>query len=344
MQKAIEYALIVKNKTRLETLLEKYNTKAQTQFYIESLGSDYSDYELEHEQFMQTLNYVQRQINSVLKSKIVEREFLPNLITSEKELIIVIGQDGLVANTAKYVNGLPIIAINPDPKRYDGVLLPFTQADFLAGVKSVISNTHQLKQIYLAEAVLNDGQRILAFNDLYIGASTHISSRYKLTYNKHTETHSSSGIIVSTKAGSTGWMSSIFNMYYSVKKFISSSKPKNLKKINENEVISSSSLQKGNASKSNSVNHDWSCNNNLNDNELIFVVREAFKSQRTQTSLSIGLVTEDNPLVIESLMPKSGVIFSDGIENDFIVFNSGSVVTIKPAKEIAHLVLNATKR
>ena len=31
----IEYAIIVKNKTRLETLIERFNTKEQAKFYIE---------------------------------------------------------------------------------------------------------------------------------------------------------------------------------------------------------------------------------------------------------------------------------------------------------------------
>ena len=32
---SIEYAIIVKNKTRLEALIERFNTKAQAKFYIE---------------------------------------------------------------------------------------------------------------------------------------------------------------------------------------------------------------------------------------------------------------------------------------------------------------------
>ena len=53
---SVEYAIIVKNKTRLESLIERFNTKAQAKFYIERLGGNFDDYVLEHETFHQSLN------------------------------------------------------------------------------------------------------------------------------------------------------------------------------------------------------------------------------------------------------------------------------------------------
>src|SRR5262245_46972885 len=135
---SIEYAIIVKNKTRLETLIERFNTKAQAKFYIERLGGNFDDYVLEHETFHQSLQSLQAQLSKVLKNKLVERSFVPNYIFTEKYLIIVIGQDGLVANTAKYSKGVPIVAVNPDKVRYDGVLLPFDTSNFIYGVDKVL--------------------------------------------------------------------------------------------------------------------------------------------------------------------------------------------------------------
>jgi NAD kinase len=303
---SFEYAIIVKNKTRLESLIERFNTKAQAKFYIESLGGNFEDYELEHEIFQNSLNSLQTQLSKVVKNKTVERVYLPSFIFSEKNLIVVIGQDGLVANTAKYAKGCPIVAVNPDKARYDGVLLPFDTTDFVVGVENVLSNQYHSKTMRFAEAKLNDGQRLLAFNELFIGASSHISARYKITFNQNTEEHSSSGLIISTSAGSTGWLSSIFNMAYGVTNmFEKKLKPKRPK---------------------------------LNENELLFAVREPFESIRTQTGITIGIIKNQNHLTIESLMPTSGVIFSDGIETDFLKFNSGSIATIGIAPETAKIV------
>lgn len=307
----VEYAIIVKNKTRLESLIERFNTKAQAKFYIERLGGNFEDYVFEHDTFLSSLTSLQTQLSKVIKHKTVERTFLPSFIFSEKNLIVVIGQDGLVANTAKYSKGVPIVAVNPDKQRYDGVLLPFNTDNFIEGVENVISNQFQFKTMRFAEAKLNDGQRLLAFNDLFIGASTHISARYKISFNNNTEEQSSSGLIVSTPAGSTGWLSSVFNMAYGVTgMFEKNLKPKRPK---------------------------------LKESELLFAVREPFQSIKTQIGISVGIIKNEHFLTIESLMPMSGVIFSDGIESDFLKFNSGSIATIGIAKETAKIVTNVNK-
>lgn len=305
---SIEYAILVKNKTRLELLIERFNTKAQARFYIERSGGNFNDYESEHEQFYASLSQVQRQLSVVVKNKVVERSFLPSFLFSNKQVIVVVGQDGLVANTAKYVNELPIVAINPDANRYDGVLLPFNPGNFITAIENVINNKFKYRTVSFAEAKLNDGQRLLAFNDLFIGASSHISARYKISFNNRTEEHSSSGIIVSTKAGTTGWLSSIFNMTYGMQRFLE-------RDSTQKRVI------------------------NLNDNQLMFVVREPFASKRTQVDIQAGILSGQSTLVIESLMPNNGVIFSDGIEADFLKFNSGSIAIIGEAQEKAKLVL-----
>lgn len=303
----IEYAIIIKNKTRLESLIERFNTKAQAKFYIESFKGNFEDYELEHDNFYNSLSIVQRELTKIIKTKLIERSFLPSFIFNDKQLAIVIGQDGLVANAAKYVNGLPIVAINPDKERYDGVLLPFGVDDFIPAVEGVMRGTYQSRDTSFAEAKLNDGQRLLAFNDLFIGASSHISAQYKITYKSLTEEHSSSGIIVSTQAGSTGWLSSIFNMANGMQRFLTrqNTKRKHVK---------------------------------FNENQLLFAVREAFASKKTQTDIQMGILNNSQKLCIESFMPNHGIIFSDGIETDFLKFNSGSIATIGIAAEKARLV------
>ena len=301
-----EYAIIVKNKTRLESLIERFNTKAQAKFYIERLGGNFADYEAEHDTFHHSLISLQTKLSKLIKNKTVERVYLPSFIFSEKNLIVVIGQDGLVANTAKYANNCPIIAVNPDKSRYDGILLPFNTSNFVSAVEKVMAGRYKVKTVGFAEAKLNDGQRLLAFNDLFIGVSSHVSARYKISYNNQMEEQSSSGLIVSTRAGSTGWLSSVFNMAYGVTGlFETDLQPKRPQ---------------------------------LQDDELLFAVREPFQSVRTQIGITAGIIRDQENLRIESLMPANGVIFSDGIETDFLKFNSGAIATIGMAKETAKLV------
>ena len=305
---SIEYAIIIKNKTRLETLIERFNTKAQAKFYIERSGGNFLDYEKEHEVFHEALNLVQRNVSGVVKNKIVDRVYLPSFIFNENQVVITVGQDGLVANTAKYVKQVPIVAVNPDRTRFDGILMPFNPEDLVQVIEKVLNNSYQSRLTSFAEAKLNDGQRLLAFNDLYIGASSHVSARYQITYNKITEEQSSSGIIVSTQAGSSGWLSSVFNMTYGIHKYI------------EKDHYSKKYVK-------------------LKDNQLMFAVREPFASKRTQVETVTGIISANIKLVVQSFMPNNGIIFSDGIESDFLHFNSGAIATIGIAAEKANLVI-----
>jgi hypothetical protein len=160
----------------------------------------------------------------------------------------------------------------------------------------------------MAEAALGDGQRLLAFNDLFIGAKSHVSARYRISFGKAGEPQSSSGVIVSTGAGSTGWLSSIFNMAAGVAASFG-----------------------GQAARP--VRLDWE------DRRLVFVVREPFVSRHSRADIVAGLVAEGTDLVLESLMPSGGTIFSDGVEQDYLSFDSGAVAKIRVAPQRASLVV-----
>jgi len=223
-------------------------------------------------------------------------------------VIVTVGQDGLVANTAKYVGDLPIVAVNPDPARFDGILLPFGVGDVARAVDAVASDRADLRSVTMAAATLNDGQHLVAFNDLFIGASSHVSARYHIEHRGKEEEHSSSGVLVSTGAGSTGWMSSVMNMTRGVSRLLGA----------------------GTGRKAVTMSWDapW----------LLFVVREPFRSRTSGASIVTGQVNDKSPLVIESHMPTGGVIFSDGVESDFLRFNSGARATISVAAQQARLV------
>ena len=164
----IERVIIVRDKTRLEQLIERFNTKAQAKFYLERSGGDYAMYEVEHRRFYEALAAVTTILQPLIKYKIVERQYLPSYLFAESELVLVLGQDGLVANCAKYVGALPLVGVNPDPEAYDGVLLPFGVDQVGTVVRRVQEEQHQVRQVTLAQAQLQDGQRLLAFNDLFI--------------------------------------------------------------------------------------------------------------------------------------------------------------------------------
>src|SRR6266571_5474633 len=209
---ALEKIIIVTRRTRLQELVARFNTKAQARFYIEHSGGNFSDYELEDDEYHRSYDLLSRSLDTGLKLQVIDREFLPTFMFMPQDIVVTLGQDGLVANAAKYVKGQPIIAVNPSPRIFDGVLLPFLPGGVAGAVDRLVREKAVIRGVTMAEAKLTDGQSLLAFNDLFIGPKTHVSARYRIVWSGKSEPQSSSGVLVSTGAGSTGWLSSVFNM------------------------------------------------------------------------------------------------------------------------------------
>ncbi|MCG8672766.1 MAG: hypothetical protein MI867_25420, partial [Pseudomonadales bacterium] len=117
--------VLITRKTRYEELIEQYNTESQAAFVIESRGDSFKEYKQEHSEYHDAIYDVSKSIQQCCRLQAIDRLFLPNFIFGKDDIIVVIGQDGLVANALKYLQGQAVIAINPDPTRYDGMLLPF---------------------------------------------------------------------------------------------------------------------------------------------------------------------------------------------------------------------------
>jgi NAD kinase len=307
-QAGFEKVVVITRKTRLAELVERFNTRAQAKFYIEHAGGDFREYELEDDAYRGATETVRRSVEVGLKVQLVDRSLVPTFTFLPQDIVVTLGQDGLVANTAKYVGRQPIVAVNPDRERFDGILLPFSPEQTKEMVEKVARQQYRVRPVTLAEARTNDGQRLLAFNDLFIGAQSHVSARYRIKWAGASEPQSSSGILVSTGAGSTGWMSSVFNMTAGVEGLLGGRKMK-------------------------PVYFPWE------DRRLLFVVREPFVSKHSKANVVAGWIEASHKLELESQMPSGGVIFSDGMEADYVAFNSGTQVTVGAAAEAAQLVV-----
>jgi hypothetical protein len=68
----------------------------------------------------------------------------------------------------------------------------------------------------MVEAVLDDGQRLLALNEVFVGHASHQTARYTLRCPAGEERQASSGIVITTGTGATGWGRSIARERHSV--------------------------------------------------------------------------------------------------------------------------------
>lgn len=302
--------VLITRKTRLEELTARYGTASQAKFYVEHLGADFGEYLDEHENYLSCRKRVTEALGNISRLQVVERSFLPNFIFATDDVVVVLGQDGLVANVMKYLDGQPLVGVNPDPARWDGVLLPFAPRDAGLAAAGVLSGKMRTREVTMARARLKDGQTIYAVNDLFIGPRSHTSALYTLRSGEREERQSSSGIIVSTGLGSTGWMRSL--------------------------IVGAEGIVRGEGGGAvKSRYRPIPCDAGF----LTFTVREPFPSRHSEAGVIIGRIDERRPFSVMSHMAENGVIFSDGIEADYLAFSSGMEVNVGVADRKGLLVV-----
>jgi NAD kinase len=317
---ARDKVVVVTRKTALDELVERFNTRDQARFYIEHMGSRFDDYQAAHDTYHAAISFLRQAMPRRVQSQWIDRSFLPTFDFELADVVVILGQDGLVVNAAKYLSDQLVVALNPDPARIDGVLLPFPFVDAARAIELALGarnkRTNGLKvwrDIAMAHAALNDGQSILAVNDLFVGQKTHVSARYRIRFDGREEDQSSSGIIVSTGAGSTGWHRSILTGAAGIVEA----------RVPDERIHDLRDRYR----------FDWEAR------YLVFHVREPFISKTSGADLVSGRIDRDKLLEVVSHMPQNGVIFSDGVEEDRLEFNSGAIARIGLADRTLRLVV-----
>jgi hypothetical protein len=292
-------AVVVRRPTEYELLLGRHATRGQAAFFLKSRGQDLNAVEAEHARMHAALTSALTAIPAAWHRSVVLRDDLHRFLFEDRDVVIAVGQDGLVANIAKYVASQPVLGVNPLPQRYDGVLARFAP-EAVADALARMAGGHEplVQPRTMVEAKLDDGQTLIALNELFVGHRSHQSARYRIRWSEREERHSSSGVIVTTGTGATGWARSV-----------------NLARANRLELPKPV------------------------ERAVAFFVREAFPSKATGTSLVAGTCAEGLALELVSEMNDGGVIFGDGIEDDHLGFGWGQRLTIGVASRTLQLVV-----
>jgi NAD kinase len=201
--------VVVARATEYEELLRRHGTRAQAEFFLKSRGQTLASTDERHAKQQEAMRLVLAAIPSTWRRSRVDRRDLSRFVFEPEDVLVAVGQDGLVANMAKYLSGQRVVGVNPDPATYDGVLVRHRGAD----AREVLVATHagktKLEERTMVQLSLDDGQRLLALNELFLGHRSHQSARYRIRARGVEERQSSSGTIVATGTGATGWAKSI---------------------------------------------------------------------------------------------------------------------------------------
>ncbi|MDJ0970243.1 MAG: hypothetical protein QNJ06_10180 [Kiloniellales bacterium] len=202
-------AVVVTRETDYEALLARHATREQARFFLESRGQTLEAAEVRHDRLQSALQQVRAAIPLDWRRSLIRRGDLDRFLFGPEDVVVAVGQDGLVANLAKYLDGQPVLGINPEPEVNPGVLVPLLPAVAGELLLPAAEGAADLEPRTMAEARLDDGQSLLALNEIFVGHRSHQSARYQLAGDGQVEEQSSSGIIVATGTGATGWARSI---------------------------------------------------------------------------------------------------------------------------------------
>lgn len=303
--------VIVMRPTRLDQLVARFNTIQQAKFYVEHLQGDFADYEREHTRYYEALEKTVEGADKVARVHRINWLQLPNFLFGPDDIVATVGQDGLIVNALKYLGSQLIIGFNSDAARWDGVLAQFSPEEAASILRRCLDGKINTRRITRGVVELSDKQKLYAVNDFFVGVSNHSSARYRLIFGDREETHSSSGVIVSTPLGRSAWMRSILTGASNIVNGISKQRI--------------SITEKGKKA--------W------DGDTLFFAVREPFPSVSSKTDLVFGKIDRKTGFTIESKMGENGIIFSDGIQADFLHFNYSVRATFGIAPEKGILVM-----
>jgi NAD kinase len=292
-------AVLVHRRTELQELLHRHGTRGQAAFFLASRDRHIEDVAARHHAVQAAITVVTSAIPADWRRGMVERADLPRFLFEPGDVIIAVGQDGLVANLSKYLDRQIVVGINPEPGRNPGILVPHppeAAPALLAAASSPLAGDHA-EQLSMVQALTDDGQQLTALNEIYIGQASHQTARYSLALpNGHSEPQASSGLIVSTGTGATGWCRSAWLERKSTL------------------ILPAPAEQR-----------------------LAWFVREAWPSPATGTTCTEGDLTAGQSLTLSAESDQL-VLFGDGIESDAISLAWGQATRIHLATQTLSLL------
>ncbi|WP_371668640.1 hypothetical protein OG985_13800 [Streptomyces sp. NBC_00289] len=205
--------VLVHRTTEYEELVARHGTHGQAAFFLSSRGRDIEEIAERHRRARRALAEVASAVPLTWRQARVERSDLDRFLFAPEDVVVVVGQDGLVANAAKYLAGQPVVGIDTEPGRNPGVLVRHRPADAARLLPAAHATGTPVDELTMVEAVADDTQRLVALNEIYLGAVGHQTARYRLGLEDDrgvVEAQASSGVLVGTGTGATGWIRSVW--------------------------------------------------------------------------------------------------------------------------------------
>lgn len=287
--------VVVTRETELDALLKAHGTRGGAAFFLKSRGQKLEDVDHRHQGLHAAVDMTLGQIPLNWRRARVDRDSLDRFLFEPSDIVVTVGQDGLVANVAKYLESQVVVGIYAGD--HPGVLAPHSAKHTGRLLAQVESKSVSVQARTLVCAKTGDGQTLCALNEIFIGHRSHQSARYVISAGGVSERHSSSGLIITSGTGATGWAKSIARMRNGAPELPTPEQ-----------------------------------------RALTYLVREAWPSPTTGCELAHGQLGEGDVLTVRSEMNEGGVLFGDGVEQDFLPLPFGEVASLQVAERCLRLI------
>ncbi len=296
MSSLLPRVVLVTRPTELAALLQHHSTPGQVAFFLRSRGQSVDEVIARDAVQEAAIEAAKAVVPADWSFAHVLREDLNRFLFFPNDIVVALGQDGLVANLAKYLDGQPVIGVSPAPGVTEGILTPHSVKKLGKLLRRTVHADVTIVERAMVRARISNGDSLTALNELFIGHRSHQSARYEVRFDGQVEFQSSSGMIVATGTGMTGWAKSIMTS-----------------------------------------THDG-YEIGADEPAAAFFAREPWPSRTSGNALRSGVIGSDMPLSIASRINEGGVIFADGIEQDFLGFDWGVEAEISVAEQRLRLV------
>ena len=222
------------------------------------------------------------------------------------DLVISVGGDGELLNVARYLEGPHLVAGYRSYERSAGRLLLPPEVTPEALAAAAIAPEPDVQRWTRLQAIVHgpdpEPARGLALNEIFVGDRYSVgTARYTLHVGEHEERQRSSGLLVCTGAGSTGWYS---NVLVPGPPGSPSRRPRPFDRLSR---------------------------------DLRWVVRDPIRSP-DEPELVAGRIPDGLPFAVKSTMNSDGVISFDGSKSNYddprvLPFNRGATLEVCAADE-----------
>ena len=200
----IPRAVLVERPTEYRELLARHGTREQARFFLDARGRTLAEVEERHRALEAARATVLAAIPADWRRAAVPRPDLDRFLFAPDDVVVVLGQDGLVANVAKYLDGQPVIGLNPEP----GVLVPTSRQRPPTCWPTSPPAARAPAAHDGGGAARRRPGAARAQRDLRRAREPPVGP-LRAALGERAERQSSSGLIVATGTGATGWAASI---------------------------------------------------------------------------------------------------------------------------------------